>query len=189
MSTESLLQTPNYEDSLYSRKVKGRSSLDTFIIPNRTRLPSSKPKVPEEFDFNLTKTLLDIEEMEKPTEAIPKTSSQRDVVPVAKRPFVPNTSLIHQRGSSGTYSWSPTGFDGPIDSTDQSRGTSTTWSTVSARISTDSSPGSDHRDTQNCQVTVRASVLEVGLRVGMVSHLQTTPTGKTPSPSRFAEPG
>lgn len=147
MSTESLLQTPNYEDSLYNRKVKGRSSLDTFIIPNRTRLPSSKPKVPEEFDFNLTKTLLDIEEMEKPTEAIPKTSSQRAVVPVAKKPFVPNTSLIHQRGSSGTYSWSPTGFDGPIDSTDQSRGTSTTWSTVSARISTDSSPGSDHRDT------------------------------------------
>jgi len=147
MSTEPLLQNHDYEGSLYNRKLQGRSSLDTFIIPNRTRLPSSKPKVPEEFDIHLTQKLLDIEKMQKSIDPNPRTSSQRALVPVAKTSPVPDASLARQRVSSGTYSWSPAGYDGPIDSTDQSRGTSTTWSTVSARIFTDTSTGSDHRET------------------------------------------
>lgn len=144
MSTDQLLQTPSYEDSLYNRKVHCRSSLDTFIIPNRTRFPSSKPKVPEELEFPLAETLLSkSEEMEKPFEPGPRTSSQYALIPAP----VPDAPLVRQGNSSATNSRLPAGYDGPIDSIDQSSGTSTTWSTISPRVFTDSSAASDHRET------------------------------------------
>ena len=155
MSTESLLQSRNYEDSLHNRKVQGRSSLDTFIIPNRTRFPSSKPKILEDFDLPLTQTLLSIEAMAPPDAPGLRTSSQRAVLPVSEGHLVQDASRVHemslirQPGSNGTCSGLSARYDGPIDSIDRSTGTSITWSNVSARNFTDSTTASDHRDTSD----------------------------------------
>lgn len=108
------------------------------------RFPSSKPKVPEEFEFPFAKTLLSkSEEMEKPFEPGPRTSSQYALIPVP----VLGAPLVRQGKSSGTDSRLPAGYDGPIDSIDKSSGTSTTWSTISPRVCTDSSAVSDQRET------------------------------------------
>jgi len=140
-SSYSFAQSRDTNDNQHNRKARARSSLDTFLIPGRTRLPSSKPKVPDEFDLRTTQSLFNLEAIQIRYKPLPRTISQRIMASNSEAP------LFHRRESSGTDTLLPGGFDGPNDSTDQSRVTSTTWSTVSHRIFTDSSGSSNHRET------------------------------------------
>ena len=48
------------------RRPRARSSLDTFVIPGRTRLPSSKTSVPDPVDLQITQGLLNSESFKAP---------------------------------------------------------------------------------------------------------------------------
>ena len=48
------------------RRPRARSSLDTFLIPGRTRLPSSKTSVPDPVDLQITQGLLNSESFKAP---------------------------------------------------------------------------------------------------------------------------
>ena len=49
-----------------AQRVRHRSSLDTFVIPGRTRLPSSRASQPQPMDFQITRGLLSADSLQVP---------------------------------------------------------------------------------------------------------------------------
>ncbi len=152
-STEALLQESGSDCSQSNRKVLARSSLDTFLIPGRTRLPSSKSTVPDHIGLGLTRKIMSSTSLCVPG----RTSSQNFMA------SGPEASRLNQRSSSGTDTSPRNGLDGQLDSTDQSRATSTTWSTISRRIFTSSSGSSDHRETKTFVKEYNSLAMKHGL--------------------------
>ncbi|KAL9100182.1 MAG: hypothetical protein Q9163_004417 [Psora crenata] len=162
---------------------RNRSSLDTFLIPHRTRIPSRNP---QPFDVQVAQSLLKssmdalprdpppyIEHVERRSDSQRTSSASptggectHDVrceageslyrlSPPTSRPVPPRTGsqdgliIPHRRphlagraACSQAPNHKPTTFDGPQDSSCESRVTSTTYSMVSRRIVTDSSGSS-----------------------------------------------
>lgn len=178
-------------------QARRRSSLDTFVIPGRTRLPSSRVSQPEPMDLRIAEKLLDVE-----SRVLPRKSSYRDKMsalnpPKCRRPNAPLPVTADSQGSkpdlpsgfhleeasipqsrSGTLDLSfqvpwlnntdehyrqhpeprrgdgscaqilglhevPVSYDGPNDhSSNGSRKTTSTWTTISHRNFTSSSAGS-----------------------------------------------
>ena len=52
---------------------RGRSTLDTFVIPGRTRFPSSKLRAPEPVDLQITQGLLNLDAFKVPKMAVNRT--------------------------------------------------------------------------------------------------------------------
>lgn len=182
-----------------NRPRRRRSSLDTFVIPGRTRLPSSRVSHPEPMDLKIAQSLLNAESgvlprqssylgkvdalnppkrrrsnaplqrIEDSKELIPDSpstfhldipspgsddplnigSQDHQVDGIDGHPFPHHTS--HMGSGSGRQDLEnhdlPIPYDAPNDvSSNGSRKTTSTWTTVSGRNFTSSSAGSQRLD-------------------------------------------
>ena len=180
------------------RQARRRSSLDTFVIPGRTRLPSSRVSQPEPMDLKIAENLLNAESRVPPRKSsdpnrrsvlnppkcrrsdakTARTEDDEDLTPDSPPRFhldvsalphsgtgshldeVPGTFEVNdidehpgsrpRRHVGGGSSGHTVGqqdlslsYDGPNDaSSNGSRNTTSTWTTVSHRNFTSSSAGS-----------------------------------------------
>jgi len=183
-----------------SRQPRRRSSLDTFVIPGRTRLPSSRVSHPERMDLKIAQSLLNAESGMPPrkspypgkVDALNPPKRRRSNVPLQRiedsedltsdspsifhlnipgprsgdplnvgspdhqvdgideHPFPHHMSHIGSGSDSqdlGAYDL-PISYDAPNDiSSNGSRNTTSTWTTVSGRNFTSSSAGSQRLDS------------------------------------------
>ena len=174
---------PNNAKNAETRQVerlRHRSSLDTFVIPGRTRLPSSRVSQPQPMDLHVARGLLNTDSLqvpkkythrvERPDWLTPKRkkspkpkvkacpdeeSSKNHTDRPEKEPTTVSSREIVEVPQANQYSHPPKhqlrisddytrmSFDGR--QSEGSRATSTTWSTVSHRIISNSSSGSQNR--------------------------------------------
>ena len=191
-------------------RIQRRSSLDTFVIPGRTRLPSSKVSQPEPMDVQIAQGLLNPHSLgvpkkhshraDRPGWLAPKskkspiakgkprsneetsvsTSTRKLMSKPKKKPvrFASRETMVdpqhnrlpqHQDSvPPSRETWLQTSQDDPINRADgpQSEGsrvTSTTWSTISHRIFSNSSGGSQNRGSSKPVEEYNAIALKHGL--------------------------
>jgi hypothetical protein len=183
-----------------NRPPRRRSSLDTFVIPGRTRLPSSRVSHPEPMDLKIAQSLLNAESGVLPRKSsypgkvdalnppkrrrsnapLQRIEDSKDLISdspskyhldipgprsddplnigsqdhqvdgIDEHPFPHHTSHIGSGSGSqdlGNYDL-PISHDAPNDvSSNGSRNTTSTWTTVSGRNFTSSSAGSQRLDS------------------------------------------